>query len=70
MLETILTILIAYVLGVAFYTVIVRNNATHKYVPNVKLRPIIIDGAKGMAIGFVAVAAIYYLLCLINYLIV
>lgn len=70
MLETILTILIAYVLGVAFYTIIVRKNATNKYVPNVKLSPIIIDGAKGMAIGFAIVAAIYYLLCLINYIIV
>lgn len=59
---TILTILILYLLGVMFYTLAVRFNATNKHVPNVEIIPIIIDGIKGMAIGFAVVGVLYLIL--------
>ena len=61
-METFLTILIAYILGVIFYAVIVRNNATNKHIKDIKIWPIVWDGAKGMAIGFAAVAALMFII--------
>lgn len=59
-METFLTLLIAYILGVSFYTAAVRRSATNRYVKNMRIWPIIWDGAKGMAIGFAIVAAIIF----------
>ena len=67
-METILTILIAYILGVSFYTFAVRRNATNRYIKDVKIWPIIWDGAKGMAVGFAIVAALIFVISKISML--
>lgn len=61
-METILTILILYILGVAIYTYVVKNDALHKHSPHTNLKAIIIDGMKGMAIGFAVTGALYFAL--------
>jgi len=70
MLEIVLGILISYLLCITIFTLVVRNDAMHKNAPDVKLWPIIIDGAKGFAIGFVIIAGIYFLWSFVNYLLV
>lgn len=67
-METFLTLLIAYILGVSFYTVAVRRSATNRYVKNMRIWPIIWDGAKGMAIGFAIVAALIFVISKISML--
>ena len=62
MMETILTILIMYIIAVALYTIVVRKSPTNKYTPHFEYKETIIDGMKGMAIGFAIVAALYYAL--------
>lgn len=65
-----LTILIAYVVSVFLYTIIERNNPTNKYVPGIEILPIIIDGAKGMAIGFGIVIAAVFIYTKISYFLI
>jgi len=60
-METLLTILIAYILGVAAYTVAVRRSPTNLRIKDVEIWPIVWDGAKGMAIGFAVVAALLFI---------
>jgi len=59
---TILTILILYILGVAMYTYVVRNDVMHKYSPHTNVKAIIIDGMKGMAIGFAITGVIFFII--------
>ncbi len=61
-METFLSILILYILGVAFYVGVVRNNATNKHIKDIKIWPIVWDGAKGMVIGFAVVAALMFVI--------
>jgi hypothetical protein len=51
-METILFILLAYVVGVAIYTVVIKNDAMHKHDPHVKIFNIIKEGLYKMGIGF------------------
>jgi len=67
-METFLTLLIAYILGVSFYTMAVRWNGTNKYVKDIKIWPIVWEGAKGMAIGFAVVAALIFVISKISML--
>lgn len=64
-----LTILFMYILAVAMYTVAVRLNGTNRYVPNFEWKATIIDGMKGIGIGFLILAALYFGFILINNLI-
>jgi hypothetical protein len=61
-METILRILLLYILGVAIFTILVKNSPTNKYAPNFDYKATIIDGMKGMAIGFAIVGALYFAL--------
>lgn len=70
MVETILIIIVGYILGVTLYTVWVRNDSIHKYAPDVKIMSIIKEGAIGIGIGFAVVAALYYAWGLISYFLV
>lgn len=60
-MSTILTILILYILGVMFYTLVVRFSPTNKHGFNIEIIPIVIDGIKGMAIGFAVVGVLYFI---------
>lgn len=64
-METILTILLLYILGVAVFTIVSKRSPTNKYIPSFDYWSVIKDGMKGMAIGFAIVAALYYALCFI-----
>ncbi|GEM_PF-2580330 len=61
-METFLSIFILYILGIVFYTVVVKNSATNKYIKDMKIWPIVWDGAKGMTIGFAVVAALMFVI--------
>lgn len=61
-MNTVLTILLLYILGVTIYTILVRKSPTNKHVPNFNYKSTIIDGMKGMAIGFAVVGALYFIL--------
>jgi len=61
-MEYLLWILGSYILAVAIFTIIVKNDAMHKYSPHTNIKEIIIDGMKGMAIGFAITAAIFFLI--------
>jgi hypothetical protein len=61
-METVLTILFLYIFAVSLYTIVVKNSPTNKHVPHFDYKGTIIDGMKGMAIGFAVVALLYYLL--------
>ena len=69
-METILFILIAYLVGVAIYTVVIKNNAMNKYNPQVKISDIVKEGLRKMGIGFLItgliIAAIVMALHLLN----
>ena len=67
-MENFLIVLIAYILGVLFYTLAVRWNGTNKYVKEIKIWPIVWEGAKGMAIGFAVVAALMFVISKISML--
>jgi len=65
-METILTILLLYIIAVAIYTVIVRNDAMHKYSPHTKIFDIIKEGLVRMGIGFLIcglILSIIYGIC-------
>ena len=59
-METFLSIFILYIIGIVFYTIVVKNSATNKYIKDKKIWPIVWDGAKGMAIGFAVVAGLVF----------
>ena len=59
-METFLSIFILYILGIVFYTIVVKNSATNKYIKDKKIWPIVWDGAKGMAIGFAVVSGLVF----------
>mgnify|MGYP006987195633 CR=1 FL=1 len=61
-METILTILVLYIVAVAFFTIIVKNSPTNKHVPHFNYWTTIFDGMKGMAIGFGIVGVLYFAL--------
>ena len=61
-METLLTILFLYIFAVSLYVIAVKNSPTNKHVPHFDYKATIIDGMKGMAIGFAVVAALYYAL--------
>ena len=65
-METVLYILFAYILGVAIYTMVVKNDAMHKFSPHTNVKSIILDGMKRMAISFVIIAAIFGIIYLIS----
>jgi hypothetical protein len=60
-----LYILFSYLISVCAYTLIVKNNAMNKHNPLIKIKDIVIEGMKGMAIGFVVaiaiITALYYI---------
>ncbi len=58
----ILTILVLYILGVAIYTYVVKNDAMHKHSPRTNIKPIIIDGVKEMAIGFAITGVLFFII--------
>lgn len=55
-----LELLFLYALGVFFYTIIVKNDAMHKFSPFTNVMSIAKDGAIGLAIGFAIIAALYF----------
>ena len=61
-METLLTILILYIIAVAMFTIAVKNSPTNKHVPHFDYKATIIDGMKGMAIGFAVVGVLYFLI--------
>jgi len=64
-METILFILLAYVVGVAIYTVVIKNDAMHKHDPHVKIWNIIKEGLCKMGIGFLITGAIIAIIAFI-----
>lgn len=68
MLGTILTFLIAYMFGVGLYTIIVRNDAMHKYAPDVSLKLIVKEGVKCTNIAFGIIMALYCIIYVIRYI--
>jgi hypothetical protein len=61
-MESVLTILFLYIFAVSLYTIVVRNSPTNKHVPHFDYKATIIDGMKGMAIGFAIVGVLYFAL--------
>ena len=55
---TALYILISYLIAVAIYTVVVKNDAMHKHNPHVNYREIIKMGLRDMGIGFLIAGVI------------
>ena len=53
-----LYILFSYLVGVAIYTIIVKNDAMHKNDPHVKIWNVIKEGLRNMGIGFLITGAI------------
>lgn len=53
-----LYILISYLLGVTIYTVVIKNDAMHKYNPHVKISDIIKEGLRRVGIGILIAGAI------------
>lgn len=62
----ILTICILYIIAVVIYTISVRLSGTNKYVPKFEWKSTILDGMKGMGIGFLILAILYFGLTFIN----
>lgn len=56
----VLELLCLYVFGVFLYTIVVKNDAMHKFSPFTNVVSIAKDGAIGLAIGFGVVAALYF----------
>jgi hypothetical protein len=61
-MEIAIFIIISYILGVALYTLVVRNNAMNKHNPFINIKEIIFDGMKDLAIGFFIVGILYLIL--------
>lgn len=55
-----LEILILYVLGVFLYTIIVKNDAMHKFSPFTDVVAIAKEGAVGLAIGLAIVGVLLF----------
>lgn len=55
-----LEILILYVLGVFFYTIVVKNDAMHKFSPFTNVKEIAKEGAVGLAIGLAIVGVLLF----------
>lgn len=53
-----LYILISYLIGVAIYTVVIKNDAMHKHNPLVKISDIVKEGFRYLGIGFLITGAI------------
>ncbi len=56
----ILTIVFLYILAVALYTVIIRFNGTNRYTPYFSWKSTIWEGMKGVGVGFLILAALYF----------
>jgi hypothetical protein len=65
-METLLTILFLYIFAVTLYTIVVKNSPTNKHVPHFDYKATIIDGMKGIAIGFAVAALLFYLIGFIS----
>jgi len=53
-----LYILLSYLIGVAIYTLVIKNDAMHKHDPHIKISDIIKEGLRGMGIGFLITGVI------------
>jgi hypothetical protein len=57
-----LELLFLYVVGIFLYTIIVKNDAMHKFSPFTNVKEIAKDGAIGLAKGFAIVGVIYFVI--------
>lgn len=57
-----LELLFLYALGVFLYTIIIRNDAMHKFSPFTNVVSIAKEGAVGLAKGFVIVGVLYFVI--------
>lgn len=57
-----LELLFLYALGVFLYTIIIRNDAMHKFSPFTNVVSIAKEGAIGLAKGFVIVGVLYFVI--------
>jgi hypothetical protein len=69
-METVLFILLLYLIGVFIYTVVIRNDAMHKYSPHVKISDIVKEGLRDVGIGFliggVVIGILVFILSRVN----
>ena len=59
-MESILTFLVLYSIAVSLYVITVKNSPTNKHVPHFDYKATIIDGMKGIAIGFAIIGVLCY----------
>jgi hypothetical protein len=58
----ILELLFLYAFGVFLYTVVVKNDAMHKFSPFTNGTSIVKEGAKGLAIGMAIVGVLLFVM--------